>query len=165
MLLIDRLRMVIVIVLGFVIFAPFAQAEQPFDITMCGSTTRTVIILESEELTIGTFEGKGIARSNLENKVFDNCSYHLLGVARYMMKEATMYGYTKFMDADGDLIVQENFRALGAPGGTWKILYGTGKWKGIKGSGKSKTIARAREITPGTLQSCIRMTGTFELPK
>ena len=64
-----------------IIFVPAAQAEQPFDITLCGSTTRTAILIESEELRISTFEGKGLARSNLESKAFDNCSYHLLGVA------------------------------------------------------------------------------------
>ena len=158
-------------ILGFigifvlVIFISTAQAEQPFDITLCGSTTGTAILIESEELRISTFEGKGIARSNLESKAFDNCSYQLLGVAHYTGGKATMYGHTKFMDPDGDILVQENFRPFEGTEGTWKFIYGTGKWKGIKGSGKSRTIATGKRITPDTLQSCIRMTGTFELPK
>jgi hypothetical protein len=159
------LSVAIVIVLGLAIFTPIAQAEQPFDITLCGSTTVTAILVESEELRITTFEGKGIARSNLESKAFNNYSYQLLGVAHYTGRKATMYGHTKFMDPDGDIVVQENSSPFGATGGTWKFIYGTGKWKGIKGSGKALRVATGKRITPDTLQSCIRMTGTFELPK
>jgi hypothetical protein len=139
------LSVAIVIVLGLAIFTPIAQAEQPFDITLCGSTTVTAILVESEELRITTFEGKG--------------------VAHYTGRKATMYGHTKFMDPDGDIVVQENSSPFGATGGTWKFIYGTGKWKGIKGSGKALRVATGKRITPDTLQSCIRMTGTFELPK
>lgn len=153
------------IVFGLAMFIPVVQAEQPFDITLCGSHTQTMVLIESEELTILTFEGKGLARSNLESKTFDNCSYQLLGVAHYTGGKATMYGHTKFMDPDGDIVIQENSRPFGATGGTWKFIYGTGKWKGIKGSGKSLRVATGKRITPDTLQSCLRMTGTFELPK
>ncbi len=49
---------------------PGVQAQQNYDITDCGSMTFTTNS-ESEELTIITFDFKGISRSNLENKVFD----------------------------------------------------------------------------------------------
>ena len=147
-------------------FVSVAQAEQPFDITLCGSTAATAILVESEELRISTFEGKGIARSNLESKAFDNCSYHLLGVAYDSGEKGARYGHAKFMDPDGDIVVQENLRPFGSTAeGTWKFIYGTGKWKGIKGGGKSRAVAIGKRITPDSLQSCIRMTGTFELPK
>ena len=151
-------------IFSLVMFIPIVQAEQPFDITLCGSSATTAILVSSEELKITTFEGKGIARSNLESKAFDNCSYQLLGVAHYAGGKVAMYGHTKFMDPDGDIVVQENLLPFGGEG-TYKFIYGAGKWKGIKGTGKSRTIAAGKRITPDTLQSCIRMTGTFELPK
>ncbi len=154
----------IVIVFGVVMCISIAQAE-PFDITFCGSTTTTQTVLESKELTITTFEGKGPVRSNPENKAFDNCSYHLLGVSLQMADKVTNFGYSRYMDSDGDFVVQENLRSPDATEGTWKFLYGTGKWKGIKGSGKTTVVIRPKPIAPGTRQGCLRSTGTFELPK
>ena len=67
------------IVLGLVMFIPVAQAEQPFDITDCGSGTITMVST-SKELTVFSFDLKGISRSNHENKVFDNTTFHCVGV-------------------------------------------------------------------------------------
>jgi hypothetical protein len=162
----NRWIMGVAVAFSVIISIPAAQAEQPFDITLCGSTTSTAVLMESAELKINTFEGKGIARSNIESKSFDNCSYHLLGVAYIAGEKATMYGHAKFMDPDGDIVVQENFRPFGSKAeATWKFIYGTGKWKGIKGSGKSRRAATAKPITPDSLQHCMRMTGTYELSK
>jgi len=143
---------------------PIAQAE-PFDITFCGSTTSTHTLLESKELTIITFEGKGTVRSKPENRAFDNSSYHLLGTSLQMGDKVMNFGYSMYMDSDGDFVVQENLRPLDCTDSTWKFLYGTGKWKGIKGSGKTTVVIRAKPIAPGTRQQCLRSTGTFELPK
>jgi hypothetical protein len=158
-------KMGVTIILGLVMFIPVAQAEEPFDITFCGSTRVTETLSESQDLTITTFEGKGAVRSNLANKAFDNCSYHLLGTSLNIGGKMTNFGYSKYMDSDGDFVVQENFYPLGATEATWKFLYGTGKWKGIKGSGKTIPIIRPKPIAPGTRQGCLRSTGTFELPK
>jgi hypothetical protein len=155
----------LVIAFGLVMFISITQAQQTFDITFCGSTTITQTVLESKELTITTFEGKGTVRSNPENKAFDNCSYHLLGVSLLMADKVTSFGYSKYMDSDGDFVVQENFLSLDGKEATWKFLYGTGKWKGIKGSGKTTGVIRPKPIAPGTRQGCLRSTGTFELPK
>ena len=152
------------IVLSLVLFLSVAQAE-PFDITFCGSTTITQTVLESKDLTITTFEGKGTVRSNPENKAFDNSSYHLLGVSLQMADKVTNFGYSRYMDSDGDFVVQENFYSLEGKEATWKFLYGTGKWKGIEGSGKTTVVIRPKPIVPGTRQGCLRSTGTFELPK
>jgi len=158
-------KMVVIILLSLVMFISITQAQQPFDITFCGSITTTQTVLESKELTITTFEGKGTVRSNPENKAFDNCSYHLLGVSLQMADKYTNFGYSRYMDSDGDFVVQENLRPLDGTEATWKFLYGTGKWKGIKGSGKTTVVIRPKPIVPGTRQGCLRSTGTFELPK
>ena len=162
----------LVIAFGLVMFISITQAQQPFDITFCGSTTitQTVLeitqtVLESKDLTITTFEGKGTVRSNPENKAFDNSSYHLLGVSLQMADKVTNFGYSRYMDSDGDFVVQENLRSPDATEATWKFLYGTGKWKGIKGEGKVRRIAIGKPISPGTSQYCTRHIGTFELPK
>ena len=143
-----------------------ARAGEPIDLTYCLSMT-TTMVSETLELSIGSFDFKGIARSNLENKAFDNLTFHGIGVARDLAdKRRHRYGYIKFMDPDGDILVTENLRTLDVSSeADWNFLQGTGKWKGIKGGGKLRSAAGGKPITPGTRQGCMRMTGTFELPK
>ena len=150
----------------FVVFIPVAQAGEPIDITYCLSLT-TTMVSETPELSIGSFDFKGIARSNLANKAFDNLTFHGIGVGRDVGdKRKHRYGYIKFMDPDGDILITENLRALDAETESdWNFLQGTGKWKGIKGGGKLRSVAGGKPIAPGTQQGCIRMTGIFELPK
>jgi len=154
------------IIFSLVLFIPVTQAEQPIDITYCLSMT-TEMVSETQELSIFSFDFKGIARSNLENKAFDNLTFHGIGVARDLAdKRKHRYGYIKFMDPDGDILITENLRPLDVgQEADWNFLQGTGKWKGIKGGGKLRSAAGGKPITPGTVQGCIRMTGTFELPK
>jgi hypothetical protein len=144
------------------LFIPATQAE-PIDITYCFSLTSTTVS-DSEDMVVGSFDFKGIARSNLESKSFDNLTFHGIGVARVVSGKHHNYGYIKFMDPDGNVLVTENLRDFESEP-TWKFLQGTGKWKGIVGGGKILFVSRGKPITPGTSQGCIRMTGTFELPK
>ena len=154
------------VVFGFILFIPVAQAGEPIDITYCLSLTNT-LVSETPELSIGSFDFKGIATSNLASKAFDNLTFHGIGVGRDVgNKGKHRYGYIKFMDPDGDILITENLRTLDAETESdWNFLQGTGKWKGIKGGGKLRSVAGGKPITPGTQQGCIRMTGTFELPK
>ena len=154
---------VVAIVFGLVIHIPVAQAETPYDITPCSSGTITMLS-QSKELTILSFDVKGIARSNHENKVFDNCTFHHVSVMRIIAGKVNRLGYTKFMDPDGDCFFVEVSRDGGQSSVT-KLLHGTGKWKGITGSGKLTSIARGKPIMPGTYQGCGSHTDTFELPK
>ena len=146
-------------------FIPVANAEQPIDITYCFSLTGTVVS-ENEEMRVHSIDFKGIALSNLANKAFDNMTFHGIGVGRDLAnKRMHRYGYIKFMDPDGDILVTENLRTLDGPDATWNFLQGTGKWKGIKGGGKLLPVTRGKPILRDTRQGCIRMTGTFELQK
>jgi hypothetical protein len=140
---------------------PFAQADE-YDITHCGSATNT-ILHSSSELTILTLDGKGIALSNHPGKAFDNATYQCVGVIRVAEGKAIATGYCKYLSPEGDIVVGE-FNNVGSDG-NWKFIHGTGKWKGITGGGKSKPITSGKPITPGTSQSCVRATGTFELAK
>jgi hypothetical protein len=149
-------------VLSLSLIIPVAQAEQAYDITDCGSMTFTTNSA-TNELTILTFDFKGIARSNSENKVFDNCTVFYVGVARSAPGKTTAYGYSKYMDPDGDFVIMESTREEDVT--TMTFLQGTGKWKGIKGGGKLRRIAAGKPIMPGTSQYCTRHIGTFELPK
>jgi hypothetical protein len=155
------LAVVVAIVLGFVIHIPVAQAETSYEITSCYSGTFTDL-LRSEELTILTTDVKGIAVSNHENKIFNNCSFHTTQIIQIMNGKWKRSGYTKFMDPDGDYFFVE---ISGEKSAVLKFLYGTGKWKGITGTGKFERIARGKAIEPGTFQGCVRNTGTFELQK
>ena len=158
------LNVAVVIALDLIPFNPGARAEQPIDITYCFSLVGTVVS-ENEEMRVTSFDFKGIARSNLPDKAFDNLTFHGVGVGRVVAGKTHNYGYIKFMNPDGDYVVTENLRDLGDTEGTWKFLQGTGKWKGIQGGGKLQSVARGRPILKDTVQGLIRMTGTFELPK
>jgi hypothetical protein len=149
-------------VLSLSLMITVAQAEQAYDITDCGSQTITVNS-ESKELTIVTFDFKGISRSNSENKVFDNCTVFYVGVARITPGKTSAYGYSKYLDPDGDFVILESIREGDET--HCQFLQGTGKWKGIKGEGKVRRIAIGKPISPGTSQYCTRHIGTLELPK
>jgi hypothetical protein len=75
MMLIKRWRRGVATLFGLLLFIPVAQAEQPFDCTHCVSWTET-ILSATEELTVTSYDVKGIIMSNLENKVFDNMTTH-----------------------------------------------------------------------------------------
>jgi len=151
------------VIFCLIVFTPVAQAEQPFDITDCGSGTMTMVSA-SKELTVFGFDLKGISRSNHENKVFDNATFHCVGVIRVMAGKRNETGYFKIMDSEGDFIVGEVTRAE-TEKSTWKFLQGNGKWKGITGGGTGWVIMQGKPITPGTFQACFRHTGTIKLPK
>jgi hypothetical protein len=145
-----------------VIFIPVAQAQTSFDITECAAGTATTVY-QSKEYTIGGLEGKGIIFSHHENKVFDNCTFHVVVIHKIVDGKRRSDSYWKIMDPDGDVIIAE-LVVLG-PEKTMKFMHGTGKWKGIKGEAKGKTTVAGRPAAPETFQACSRYTGTFELPK
>ena len=151
-----------VVILGLVMFIPVAQAQTPFDITECGAGPVTVVF-QSPEVTVSGLEGKGIMFSNHENKVFDNCTFQVVQIARVIGSSRVANSYWKIMDPDGDVVVV-SIDVVG-PEKTMTIMHGTGKWKGIKGGAKGKTSAAGKMIAPGTFQSCSRYVGSFELLK
>ena len=159
---IKMFRMAILVVIGLFIFIPVAQAQTPFDFTECLAGNST-LVFDSKEIRIGSTEGKGIIFSHHENKVFDNCTFHVVSIAKVVDGKRRSDSYWKIMDPDGDIIIAEVV-VLG-PEKTMKFVHGTGKWKGIKGEAKGKTTAIGKFIAPGTIQSCSRYVGTFDLQK
>ena len=153
------------IFLGILILAmavPVANAQTPFDVTECGSGPVT-IVFQSPEVTVSGLEGKGIFFSNHENKVFDNCTFQVVQIARVIGRDRVANSYWKIMDPDGDAIVA-SVDVVG-PEKTMIFLHGTGKWKGIKGGAKGKGVTGGKFIAQGTFQACSRYVGSFELLK
>jgi hypothetical protein len=147
--------------LGLAWFLPAVHAE-PLDITNCSSGT-TNVLLATDELTIMTTDVKGITRDNLPSKVFENMTYHCVGLFKVI--SGKRYGTTncKFMDPGGDYFVVE--ASYGPEGAKAPFLYGTGKFKGITGNCESKPITSGKPIVAGTTQGCARVTGAYELKK
>lgn len=141
---------------------PAVRAQTPFDVTECGSGTSTVVY-QSKETSIASMDLKGLIFSHHENKLFHNCTFHVVAIAKTEDGKRRSDSYWKIMDPDGDIIIAEVV-VLG-PEKTMKFLHGTGKWKGIKGEAKGKTSVIGKMIEPGTIQSCSRYAGTFELQK
>ncbi len=155
-------KMGIVIILGLFTFIPIAQSQTPFDFTECVAGQVTVVF-QSNEITVSGLEGKGIFFSHHENKVFNNCTFQVVQIARIIDGKRRSDSYWKIMDPDGDIIIAEV--VVTGPEKTMTFLHGTGKWKGIKGGAKGKTSAAGKMIAPGTFQACSRYVGTFELAK
>ena len=151
-----------IVFLTLIMFVPMTQAQQPIDSISCGFTTLSTI-LSSPELTIFGTEEKGINLDNLASKDAGNLTYHSVGVLKIERGKMTGTYYFKYMDPSGDLMVGET-SSVGMEG-NWKYLYGTGKYKGITGGGKLVPITKGVPISPGTLQGCVKITGTYELKK
>lgn len=151
----------VIVVLSLAVFVSIVQAE-PMDITNCGSGTTNVLIA-TDEITIMTTDVKGITRDNLDSKVFDNMTYHCVGLFKVM--GGKRYGTTncKFMSPDGDYFVVEG--SYGPEGATAPILLGTGKFNGMTGNCVSKPITSGKPIVPGTTQGCARVTGNYEFKR
>jgi len=155
-------NMGIVIIFGLFTFIPIAQSQTPFDFTECAAGPVTVVY-QSNDITVSGLEGKGVISSNHENKVFNNCTFQLVQIARVIGGDRVSNSYWKIMDFDGDVVVA-SLEVVGAEK-TMTFLHGTGKWKGIKGAARGKAITAGKPVIPGTFQSCSRYVGTFELPK
>ena len=147
-------------ILVLIVFVPTVHAQQPMDIMSCGNTTNTTIV-SIQELTIFGIESKGINIDNLASKVFDNMTYHAVGVVKIESGKLTGTFFTKYMDPSGDFFVVE-VSQVGMER-DWKYLYGTGRWHGVTGGGKAFPFTRGKPITPGTSQGCTKIGGTYEL--
>lgn len=151
-------------VFGTVTFLPVANAEEkPVNLISCRSGTVT-ILSGTKELTVYSYEIKGIDRGSNGDKTFENFTHRCMGVTRIKGGDQWTTGYCKYMDPDGDFFILEYAGPGGAKGVDWKYIQGTGKWKGIKGSGTARAITRGKPIVKGTFQYCAKITGTYELP-
>ena len=97
-------------------------------------------------MTVTSFDFKGIARSNLPDKAFDNLTFHGVGVGRVVAGKTHNYGYIKFMSPDGDYVVTENLRDLGDTEGTWKFFR-------VQASGKAFKVEENFSPSPAAGQS------------
>ena len=159
---IKKLATVTVFLFSLIGLITFAQAQTPFDVTECGAGPVTMVY-QSNDITVSGLEGKGIIFSHHENKVFDNCTFQVVQIARVFEGKRVANSYWKIMDLDGDVVVASV--DIVGPEKTMTFLHGTGKWKGIKGGAKGKTTATGKFIAPGTFQACSRYVGTFDLAK
>jgi hypothetical protein len=148
----------IVSIFTFILLNMTAQAGEPIDCLLCQNMTITTI-LETGDLIIMGYESKGIVIDNTESKFFDNSTTHLVGLTKIDKGKVTYSFIGKYLDPIGDFYVIEGSQ------GDWKFIYGTGKFRGITGSGKSIGLTKGKPVSPGTAQSCSKITGTYELKK
>jgi len=153
----------VLIIIGSGPLNPARSAEQIYDVTPCVSMDMKPLV-QSEEITIVSFEGKGIMRSNIENKVFDNCTVQTQGIMLVEGQNRSVYSYMKYLAPDGDFVIFRFTQNPGEKEATTTLLAGTGKWKGIKGGGKAVTVTQGKAVAPGTSQFCNTHKGKFTLP-
>jgi len=146
----------------FILFIATAQAGQPIDCILCSDMKITTIV-ETGDLIIMGYESKGIVLDNTESKYFHNSTVHGVGLMKIDKGKLTGSFFNKQLDPSGDFYALEGLIV-----GTeidWKFIYGTGKFKGITGGGKSIRLTKGKPVSPGTSQSCTKVTGTYELKK
>jgi hypothetical protein len=150
------------LILGLITFIPEVPGQQPMDMISCGDAKSTTIV-SGQELTIMGIEARGINIDNLASKAFDNMTYHTVGVFKVEAGKMTGTLYSKYLDPSGDFLVVEI--SQGGMERDWKYLYGTGKWKGVTGGGKAIPFTKGQPVSPGTIQNCTKITGTYEWKK
>ena len=149
------------ILMALVLFVSFAHAEESYNMISCWSGDYTMIS-SSEELTIYSFDLKGVSRKIDENEAFHNWSFHLIGTAKIVSGKYSSTYYGKWLSPEGDMVFGEGDRSGGQ--GSWTFIGGTGKWKGISGGGTNENV-NIKPVMKGTTQGCSIATGKFELPK
>lgn len=152
------------LVLGGSLLNPAACTDQVYDVNPCVACEQKLLV-QSPEITIFTIDCKGIMISKMENKIFDNLTVHAQGIMVMEGSKMTVYGYLKYLDRDGDMIILRYTQNPGETAATTTILSGTGKWKGITGGGKATLITQGKPILPSTTQYCNNHKGSFSLPK
>ena len=159
------IRLIIICLLGSILLAPMANAEEkPIDILSCRSAT-TTMLTASKELVIFAYDLKGIDQDLNADKTFENYTHNCLGTIRILGGEMLSKGYCKYMGPDGDFFIVSYDGPSGAKPLPWEYIYGTGKLKGVRGGGTAIQITRGKPIAEGTSQSCMKITGTYELPQ
>jgi hypothetical protein len=156
--------MSVLFIIGLGSLNPAWCAEQVYDVTPCVSMDIKPLV-QSKEMTIVSFEAKGIMRSNIENKVFDNFTVHTQGVMLVEGQNTSVYCYMKYLAPDGDFVIFRYTQNPGEKEATTTLLAGTGKWKGIQGGGKAVLITQGKPVAPGTIQFCNTHKGKFTLPQ
>jgi hypothetical protein len=148
--------------LGSLVAIPAVRAEQSFDFTACMTSTLTMLS-SSDGINVFGVESKGIVMSNHESKLFHNYTYQFTGVGYGPAGTPVGFGYFRITDPDESFVIAE----FSGPTSdlSFRFLQGTGRWKGLTGGGKAVRVASGRPIAPGTLQGCVRFTGTLDLKK
>ena len=141
---------------------PSAAKAENIDMMSCGVGNVNVIVA-TDDLTVMSMEGKGINLDNYGNKTFDNTTYQYGALFKIDKGNWSGSMVCKYMDPSGDIWVVD-ITQVGMER-DWKFIYGTGKYKGIAGGGKAVPITKGKPISPGTTQSCFKITGTYELKK
>jgi hypothetical protein len=165
---------------GLFLFIPSTSSAEEFECVHCYSGIWTRYHENYELPTTGTFEYKGIFRSNSENNLFTNSTSHALGINHGSGFEREGYMEIIIKDQDGDLIVARGPRKGIEP--KLEFKHGTGKYDGIKGTfkeeiavpleGMMEDLKKYMEKQPpwpdtysGVFKNCRLWKGTYELPK
>ena len=159
------IRSIFICFLGLVLLIPLANAEEkPMKLLSCRSGDVS-ILAASKELTVLSYEIKGIDQGIDGDTTFENFTHKCVGLQRIGAGQTWSGGHCKYMDPDGDYFIVDWNDLSGDKLLPWKFTHGTGKWKGIKGGGTAQRITSGKPIEKGTMQFCSKINGMYELPE
>jgi len=139
------------------------EEEQPFTIMGVGSGIAKTLS-DSRALTVQTIVGQGSAWGTIGNETFNDLIWEFATVLRTVDGYTLGRGYYKFTTPNGHYFMLEATGTV-LEGGTWDILYGTGKWDGITGKGNGKFVIHGKPLPLETEQYHFRLNGRLKLPK
>lgn len=151
------------ILLGVCLYASSAVAQQSFSNLTCRAGT-TSNLAKGQDIVAFAIDQRGV--NVPEGGPFDNYTQRCVGSVAVVRGKPAGSGFCRNVDpANGDFTLVQ-WIAGDKPGmGTFAFLGGTGKWKGIGGGGDYRTVAPTRPVDDGTYQNCVRVKGSFTVPK
>jgi len=132
-----------------------------FDYTACW-TVSTNVMNPIDKVVATSYEMTGITRSAIPGDLFDNNTFHCIGLSTNFNGKQTNQNTCVSVDKDGDKRVG-TFTVL--EDGTTKRaqVAGTGKFDGMSQTTEATPYAAGHVVKPGTIQQCNRQTGTYTL--
>jgi hypothetical protein len=153
------------ILLGLCGYGGSVAAQQSFSNLTCRAGTITGIA-KAQDLVVFSIDQRGIMLADDAAKTFNNNTQRCIGSIAVIRGKSSGGGFCRSVDAaTGDTTVSEWTSAEKPGTGTFKFLFGTGKWNGITGGGDYQTAAVTRPVDDGTYQNCVRVKGSFAVPK
>ncbi len=134
--------------------------EGSYDFVSCWSGVNNPIAF-SKTHTASAIEFSGTTRSATPGALFDNNTFHCVGLVTVINGKASNTIVCESVDPEGDRRLRQYSMANGKTSVT--DLAGTGKYDGIVTIDQVQPLGPFPTIKPGTFQNCNHQFGTYKI--
>lgn len=135
--------------------------EGSFDYVSCFSGT-TRLMTFSKTNSAWTSEYSGTNRSENAASPFDRTTFRCIAFVASRNGKPSGNSMCETTDRDGDKYLT-HFNQVGDGTSTREAVAGTGKFEGLITKGVSSPLGPFPSIDPGSIQNCVRQTGTYKM--